>query len=167
MTGNEREFILEEETIILRNSGEIPEIALYSSLFYLEEDDEGPGLRLDEEELHLLQDAALARAQEIVLRDLDPDNRDLGMYRGPARSITNWTRLHKYLGRIGRQCDREFRKEVCRALIAFLERECDDVRQQKRDSSVNCSAAEIRGFCRELGLDMGVLPPAWPGLCID
>jgi GAF domain-containing protein len=124
--------------IILRNSGEIPEIALHTTLYYLEEDEEGPGITLIEEELHQLHDAALARAREIVLRDLDPDNRDLGLYRGPARSIVNWRRLQNFCQRIGRQCH-----------------------------GFNNTAEDITAFCEELRMDTDLLPDRWVCLCRD
>jgi len=164
MTPDDREAILEEELIILRNSGEIPEIALHTTLYYLEEDVEGPRLALTEEELDRLYDAALARAREIVLRDLDPGNRDLSLYRGPARSIVNWHRLQNFCQRIGRQCH-GFNRTVSNALLAFIQREFDDAERSLRTSSVNCTAEEIRLFCKELRLDMDLLPGRWTCLC--
>ena len=47
----EKKFYLEEEAIIIGNSGEIPEIAYHGSLFYLMEDADGPGLNLTEADL--------------------------------------------------------------------------------------------------------------------
>ena len=163
-TDDDREAILEEEVIILRNSGEIPEIALHSSLYYLEEDNEGPQMTLRQEELHLLYDAALERAQEIVLRDLNPDNRDLGIYRGPARSITNWYRLQSFCQRIDRTCP-GFAETVSQALLCFLQKECEDQKSAVRPSSINCSAKEIETFCRELGINPRKLPDGWEVLC--
>ena len=164
MTREDRGTILEEEIIILRNSGEIPEIALHSSLYYLEEDSEGPQINLQEEELHLLYDAALERAQEIVLRDLDPANRNLSIYRGPARSITNWYRLKSFCKRINRTCP-GFNETVSNALLRFMQQECEDLLSSLRRSSVNCSAQEIERFCDELGIDPSVLPENWKTLC--
>lgn len=164
MITDDRESILEEEIIILRNSGEIPEIALHTSLYYLEEDEEGPRIMLQEQELHRLYDAALARAREIVLRDLDPDNRDLGLYRGPARSIVNWHRLQNFCRRIDREC-REFRTTVFRTLLCFIEREITETRGGLRASSVNCTTEELRAFCEELGMDTNFFPDGWTCLC--
>lgn len=166
MTPADREAILEEEVIILRNSGEIPEIALHSSLFYLEEDEEGPGISLHEEELHRLYDAAIARAKEIVLRDLDPGNRGLGIYRGPARSIVNWHRLQNFCKRINRRCH-GFRQTVSKAFLIFLQVECEEMLSRKHLSSVNCSSDQIRSFCLELGIDINTLPDEWTCLCSD
>ena len=165
MTFDDREALIEEETIILRNSGEIPEIALHSSIYYLEEDEEGPGITLAEDELRQLYASALERAREIVLRDLNPDNRDLSIYRGPARSIVNWYRLQSFYNRIGWECHQEFRKKVSQALLFFLERESEDTKKSLRQSSVNCSADDIQSFCYELRLDMNALPQGWKCLC--
>lgn len=164
MEPGDRISILEDEIIILRNSGEIPEITLHSTLYYLEQDEEGPHLTLIEEELHLLYDAALTRAREIVLRDLDPDNRDLSLYRGPARSIVNWHRLQNFCRRIGRECP-GFNKIVSRSLLSFMERELEDTQQSLRESSVNCTAEEVRAFCRELCIDTDSFPDDWKCLC--
>ncbi|HBI15374.1 MAG TPA: hypothetical protein DDY20_07660 [Desulfobulbaceae bacterium] len=161
---SDRKALLEEELIILRNSGEIPEIALHASLKFLTEDEEGPRLTLREDELHLLHKAALARAMEIVLRDLDPRNRDLRIYRGVARSLVNWQRLQKFCDRINRPCP-GFRETVAQALLVFLDNELREVRAGKRASAVNCSASDLEAFCRELSVEMALLPPGWRSLC--
>lgn len=160
----DREDLLEEEIIIVRNSGEIPEIALHTSLYYLLKDEDGPQISLSEEELQSLYDAAIERAKEIVLRDLDPGNRDLGIYRGVARSMVNWQRLQKLCGRINRDCP-GFEGTVGSALIGFLETETREVGAGHRSSSVNCSAPEIEAFCAKLCLDPCRLPPGWSSIC--
>ena len=164
MIPDDREFLIEEETIILRNSGEIPEITLHSSIYYLEDDNEGPRIKLCEEELQQLYDAALARAREIILRDLDPDNRDLSLYRGLARSIANWHRLQSFCHRINRQCP-EFKETVSQALLSFVEREFEDTQKSLRPPSVNCTAEDIISFCEELRTDVSRLPDGWLCLC--
>jgi len=164
MIPGDRESLLEEEIIILRNSGEIPEITLHSSIYYLEDDIEGPRIKLCEEELQQLYDAALARAREIVLRDLDPDNRDLSVYRGLARSIANWHRLQSFCCRINRQYP-EFKETVSQALLLFMEREFEDTQKSQRLSSVNCTAEDIMSFCEELCTDVSRLPDGWSCLC--
>ena len=160
----DRKNLLEEESIIVRNSGEIPEIALHSSLYFLTEDEAGPLLALQEDELEILYRAALARAKEIVLRDLDPRNRDLRIYRGAARAMINWQRLQKFCGRINRQCP-GFREQVAAALLAFLDNELREVQAGKRTSSVNCCARDLEAFCRDLSLEMSSLPAGWAALC--
>ena len=148
----ERRSIIEDEFFLLRDSGELPEIAYHSSLYYLTEDQDGPGLVLTESEKRLLQEAALERCREIVLRDLMPDNRDLGIYRGPQRSIYNWQRYCKFCRRTKRQIDDWFRAKVAQALITFIQQEMEDIREGQRDSSVNCTTEDLLIFAEELGV---------------
>lgn len=164
MIPEDRDSLLEEEILIVRHSGEIPEIALYSSVYYLTEDSEGPGINLNERERQLLYDAAIARACEIVLRDLDPGNRDLGLYRGPARTIYNWHRLQNLCRRIKRDCP-GFCETVAEALVSFIQQEMEDVQSKGRSSSVNCSASELQSFMSELRVDPESLPEEWTLLC--
>jgi hypothetical protein len=88
-----RQELLENEWFVVRHSGEIPEIALHSAFHYLTEDLNGPRLQLSAEEIRSLQDAAATRYQEIILRDLCYENRDLTIYRGIQRAIFNWHRF--------------------------------------------------------------------------
>jgi len=164
MSNNDRKEILEDEVLILRDSGEIPEIAYHATLYYLTEDEEGPGLDpLSDEELALLQEAALFRYQQIVLRDLDPDNRDLGIYRGIRRTIYNWQRMQDFCKRLGRDCS-FFKQTVAQALLNFLARELDDVINKGQTSAVNCSAEQIVAFANVLGLSPDSLPTGWQNL---
>ena len=160
----DRKSLLEDELILVRNSGEIPEIALHGSLYYLTADEDGPRLILEAGEVEALYAAALERAREIVLRDLNPRSRDLPIYRGLARSMVNWRRLQKFCGRINRSCP-GFHATVARSLVEFLETELQDVRSGRRASSVNCSAGEMTGYCRELSLPLSALPSGWSELC--
>ncbi len=164
MINEDRMAILEEETFILRDSGEIPEIAFHSTLHYLTDDEEGPAMLLTTEELQLLQDAALFRYREIVLRDIDPANRDLGLYRGPCRTIYNWQRMQDFCKRIGRDCS-SFKEPVASALIRFLEQELIDTGSGSRTSSVNCSADWLMDFAARLDLSVDALPKGWQDLC--
>jgi len=166
MTDEERIAILEEETFILRDSGEIPEIAFHSTLHYLTEDEEGPEMVLTGDELKLMQDAALFRYREIVLRDLDPANRDLSIYRGVCRTIYNWQRMQDFCNRIGRDAS-SFKKTVGQALVDFLVQELTDVKNGSRMSSVNCSVAKIVEFAASLDLSTDSLPVGWKDLCPD
>ena len=161
-----RQDIIDEECLIVRHSGEIPEITYHHSLYYLCQDPEGPSFRLSEAELTQLQEQALERSREIVLRDLDPANRDLSIYRGVRRSIWNWQRHLRFCRRLGRQ-DPGFAAVVCDALVRFLEQEITDVRTGRRVSSVNCTAAQLQAFVRELDCDGGALPQGWQDLCLD
>jgi len=156
--------ILEDELLIVRHSGEIPEIALHATLHYLQEDAEGPHLTLSDEELRSLQDAALERCREIVLRDLDPENRDRTIYRGIKRTLYNWKRMQDFCGRIGRRQD-DFRDIVRKALVTFLRREVDDVVAGGRSSCINCTAGDLVEFARKLDCNTDRFPSGWQDLC--
>ena len=164
MIVSKKDLILEEEYLIVRNSGEIPEIALHATLYYLTEDKDGPRLILTDEDLEFLQDAALERYMEIVLRDLDPENRDLSLYRGVRRTIYNWQRMQDFCGRTGRDCP-EFAAVVRKALIDFLHRESRDVQVSLRRSSINCSSSDLEEFRRQLEIAEDSLPDNWQSLC--
>ena len=152
MSEQNRADIVEDELFLLRDSGELPEIAYHSSLYYLTQDQDGPGLVLTEAEKQLLQEAALERCQEIVLRDLTPDNRDLGLYRGPRRSIYNWQRYCTFCQRIDQRQDDAFKESVAQALVRFLRQEDDDVAKGCRESSVNCTREDLLAFAEEVGV---------------
>ncbi len=164
MDRDRRRLLLEEEALIVRHSGEIPEIALHSSIHYLTCDPEGPQLTLTDRELAILQEAALARFREIILRDLDPENRDKTIYRGVARSIANRGRCRDFCIRSGLQ-PFPFDRETAPALLNFLEREVAEVKSGHRFSCLNCSAGELQGFAVELGIDPQELPRGWQDLC--
>ena len=161
---NDREYILEEELLLIRHSGEIPEVALHASLHYLCEDPDGPQFVLADEELRPLQEAALARYREIILRDLDLANRDRSLFRGIRRAYTNWQRCSRFGEHTGQSND-DFRLVVVEALQRYLWQEVQEVRSGERGPSVNCSSATLLVFARDLGLDQTELPDGWPSLC--
>jgi hypothetical protein len=160
---NKADF-LADELLIVRYSGEIPEVALQSSIYYLTQDPDGPAITLDAEDLALLKGAVLERYQEIIFRDLEPDNRDKGLYRGLARCVANWERLCRFCRREGRGIG-EIRREVAKALQRFVERELHDVLSGSRTSCVNCSADELRHLAADLYLSDDDLPDGWQCLC--
>ncbi len=164
MDAKERELLIEEEALIVRHSGEIPEIALHSSLYYITEDKEGPGLSLVDEERKVLYEAVLTRHKEIILRDLDPENRDKTLYRGVARTIANRQRFLNLCQRLGYDC-LSFDSQIADALVLFLQQETEDVATGRRSSSINCDLDELRTFVAELGLDPSLLPSGWESLC--
>jgi hypothetical protein len=164
MTDDERTAILEDEVLILRDSGEIPEIAYHSVLHYLTQDTDGPLLSLTRQELEALQDAALSRYQEIVLRDINPDNRDLSSYRGIRRTLYNWQRMQDFCERIGRDCS-HMTDSVRSSFLAFLEQEVVDVSTGRRETAINCPAAMLAEFAITLGISLAILPEGWRNLC--
>ena len=156
--------MLAEEILIVRHSGEIPEVAYHGSLYYLTDDEEGPQLSLSDEDRRQLKDQVVARYKEIMLRDLAPENRDKSLYRGLARCIVNWQRLCQF-------CRREHhgmegvREEVADALMHFLHHEAGDVAEGRRKSSINCTSDELHAFLIEMGLNIDALPAGWQDLC--
>lgn len=162
----DRQAFIENEVFIVRDSGELPEIGFHASLHYLTEEEDGPQITLAADELKLLQDAALARCREIILRDLDPENRDLSLYRGVQRSIYNWQRMQDFCKRMSRDCF-SFKETVGLALVVFLQQELTDVRSGSRSSSVNCSVEELIVFSSMLELPAHSLPVDWQELCTE
>ncbi|BCO10056.1 hypothetical protein GF1_24320 [Desulfolithobacter dissulfuricans] len=162
----ERSQIIEDEIFILRDSGEIPEIALHATLHYLTEDPDGPGLSLHPEEYHALLDAAAARFRDIVLRDLEPSNRDLSIYRGIARTIINFHRFKSFCQRTGHDWG-SFPDLLRDRLVHFLENELEEVGRGERASSVNCTVETLEGFLVELEMDPALLPEGWEQLCLS
>jgi hypothetical protein len=153
----ETESLLAEELLIVRHSGEIPEIAFHSSLYYLCEDPDGPQLTLGQNELDLLRQQVVARYREILLRDLSPENRDATIYRGLKRCIFNWERLGKFCARQGMTVE-DVRQEIAEALRCFLRQEANEVRAGLRQSCLNCTREELNGFAREIGVGPEELP---------
>ena len=163
MINNERDSILEEEWLLVRHSGEIPEVALHSSLHYLCEDEEGPRFSLADEELQSLQGAVLERYREIVLRDLDAANRDRSLFRGIKRALHNWYRFARFSDSIGSPYE-DFRTIAAQTLILYLQQEVVDV-CGGRASSINCTTDAMLSFAHTLGLDPAELPGGWACLC--
>lgn len=164
MINNERAYILEEELLLVRHSGEIPEVALHASLHYLCDDAEGPRFILGDEELRSLQDAALERYREIILRDLDVGNRDRSLFRGIKRALHNWYRFVRFSEKVGCSYD-DFRAIAAQALLTFLQQELADVRSGTRSSSINCTTETLVAFALTLGTDMTALSGDWACLC--
>ena len=153
-----------DEMLIVRDSGEIPEVALHGSIHYLCHDPEGPGMVLGDEELAALRRMAAERYQEIILRDLDPRNRCLPLYRGPARCLVNWKRYCIFCEREEMEVDGSFRKRAARALARFIACELEEL--EKGPTAVNCSADELAELAACLGLDPQELPRGWERLCL-
>lgn len=153
----EFETILENEWYVVRHSGEIPEIALNSALYYLAEDRNGPRRTLSPVQIRMLVEAAELRYKEIVLRDLYQKNLLKPIYRGLKRSADNWYRYEKFCLR--QQVDStSFRHEVAAALLVFLAEEVVEVERGKRLSSINCTFDELCTFAARLGLAESILP---------
>jgi hypothetical protein len=155
---------LDNEWFVVRHSGEIPEIALYAARHYLTEAEDGPRLHLSPDQWGRLLDAARVRYREIVLRDLQLDNRDTSIYRGLARSIINYRRFESFCRRHGLDMQ-DFCREVAAALLIFLVAESAEVARGGRKSSINCTFTELNGFACRIGLVRDSLPESMRRLC--
>ena len=93
MKDSRKQALIAEEAFMVETSGEIPEVAMHSSIYYLTQAFDGPALQLDSEDILPLKEAVVKRYRVIILRDLDPGNRDkskgtehshMGMSRDPV-----------------------------------------------------------------------------------
>ncbi len=155
---------LDNEWYLVRHSGETPEIALYSALHFLTEAEDGPRLVLTGDQLGQLKEAAAERYREIILRDLQPENRGKTIYRGIKRSIVNYQRFSCFCRRQGLD-GRAFKKVVAASLLVFLARESVERTKSDRPSSLNCSFLELNDFARKVGLVEDSLPRHMEALC--
>ena len=89
MSESDKKTYIAEEAFVVLHSGEIPEVTYHESIYYLTEDVEGPGLQLNIDDVFPLKQAVIKRYRAIILRDIDPGNRDKGLYRGMARCVAN------------------------------------------------------------------------------
>lgn len=151
--GDNLNEILENEWYLVRYSGETPEIALHSAIYYLTRAKNGPRAVLNSNNLEMLQKAAMERFTEIVLRDLQHANSGKETYRGIGRSIINYRRFCTFCLR--QKFDPgEVRRQAAEALEDFLATELSLVSSGKRISIINCSYSELHVFAAELGIDL-------------
>lgn len=163
MVNAERRDMIEEEAWLIRDSGEIPEVAFHAALHYLADDPEGPGLVLTDAETDLLRRAVVDRFRFILWRDLDTDNRGKPLYRGLARAAANWRRLVVFQDRHNLAPDPEFAVRTAERLAALLEREMED--RAAGSGALNCPWTEVAAFAAELELAPERLVrfrPLWP-----
>lgn len=162
---SEKNQLLIDECLIIKNSGEIPEVAYHGSIYYLAEDPQGPQLHLSAADLKILQEAVVERYRFIILRDLTIGNRDKNFYRGLKRSAVNWQRLSIFA--MANKNDLSIiREEVSRALLSFLTHEITEVTCGLRQSCVNCSVKDLSRLAHNLSLTIVELPSGWERLCI-
>ena len=166
MTEEERRELLADEWLIVRNSGEIPEITFHSALYYLQEDEEGPRLKLSDEESYALKEAALERYHEIIIRDLSLDNYHKSIYRGVRRTIYNWQRCRQFEKRKSISCD-AFCETVRQALLLFIKQGMEAAGKTLPERFINCSAGELRQLAQELELEPGKLPRNIEKFCLQ
>jgi hypothetical protein len=161
---SERQALLEEELLLVRYSGEIPEVALHASLHYLRDDADGPGLQLTVQEIQALEAGVIARYQEIILRDLNADNRKLSLFRGIRRANHNWYRFVRFSDKIGLSYE-EFRDRAAKALLHYLQTTLTDRTIDNDIPAVNCLPEALLTFAIALGIDGARLPENWTSLC--
>jgi hypothetical protein len=190
-----RRELLEDEWLIVRHSGEIPEIALHSAFYYLTEDQNGPRLQLSMTETEYLQEAAATRYHEIILRDLCFENRELAVYRGMLRAIFNWHRFVAFCERqdnlcrtgvaacrsLNKRMERD-RRAIAEAFLVLLKKATSsptsfpdrfpvipDLTNTQQSMAVifNCSFHDLTLFALELGITEKQLPPEIQQFCHD
>ncbi len=159
----ENEYV-ENEWYVVRYSGEIPEIALNSAFYYLTRDKKGPQIVLSEKEQDYLKNAAVDRFREIILRDIQFENREKSIYRGIKRTVANWYRFESFCTRQNISLTSSgLKQEVASQLISFLSTASKSV--GTCDFTLNCSREELVTFVTHLGLDKGNLPENTSLLC--
>lgn len=141
--------LLDDEWLIVRNSGEIPEITYHASLYHLEKDPLGPDIELTKGQKQYLKDAAVERYHEIILRDIQVENVPKTIYRGVRRTIYNWHRYQAFCARQGLEC-RKFRQTVATTLLLFLEQGVDAAGESLPEQFLNCRFDELVQFAEEL-----------------
>lgn len=160
----DKKVCIEEEVFVVQHSGEIPEVTLHESIYHLTEDLDGPGLMLDNKDIFYLKQAVISRYRTIILRDLDPANRDKSIYRGLARCMVNWQRLEKFCYRENMDF-RIIQNETANALKKFFDNEIKDMQSGSRSSCINCSHHEIETFVSSLGFPLDDMPKGWQKMC--
>ena len=118
-----------------------------------------------QEALDSLRQQVVARYREILLRDLNPENRDARIYRGLKRCIFNWERLGKFCARQKMEIEETLRQEISEAMRCFLRQEADEVRAGLRQTCLNCTWEELTLFAREIGVLPEQLPEGVEKLC--
>ncbi|OKY73619.1 MAG: hypothetical protein BM485_17520 [Desulfobulbaceae bacterium DB1] len=157
---NPLDIYLEDEAFIIEDSGEMPEVALHGSLYFLCGDPDGPGLTLRPKDLLPLKKAVINRYQTIILRDLTPENRRKRIYRGLQRSAVNWQRMKLFAEKENLEIS-QVRRKVSAALISFLAHETKCVTEDGEASCINCSLETLLEFARDLELAGEELMDDW------
>ena len=137
--------LFENEWYIVRYSGETPEIAYNSAIYFLTRASDGPGMSLFPAQLDQLRQAAVDRYEEIILRDLYHENVGKPIYRGVARSICNYQRFIKFCERQG-LCHKKVKSRCAALFVMYLEVEFERVCKNGQYTVINCSFQELQSF---------------------
>lgn len=162
MSGTE---LLDDEWLIVRNSGEIPEITYHASLYHLEKDPLGAAIELTKGQKQYLQGAAVERYHEIILRDIQIENFPKTIYRGVRRTIYNWHRYQAFCARQGLEC-RKFRQTVATTLLLFLEQGKEAAGESFPEQFLNCKIGELWQFAEELHIKEEEMPDNLSRYCL-
>jgi hypothetical protein len=146
------EELIENEWYIVRHSGETPEIAYNSSIYFLERAKDGPAIVLTNTQRKLLQNAAYDRYEEIILRDMYHENVGKSIYRGVARSICNYERFVTFCIRQNLQPGVVMHK-AADMYSTFLQREFLNISSDGQQTVINCSYEDLREFATVLNVD--------------
>lgn len=159
------DVLLEDEWYVVRYSGEIPEVAYHGALFHLTEEHNGPQIELSKDQQDRLLEAVALRYLDITLRDLLPENKDTGGYRGLKRSFINWQRFLLFCERYS--IDGEvYRKVIAAALTDLLQYENRLMERGEPEGEFNCSLAELLSFMEIVGLNPADLPASLRNCCL-
>lgn len=143
--------LLENEWYIVRHSGETPEIAYNSAIYFLTRAKDGPRIQLSDQQYGDLKEAAVTRYAEIILRDLLHVNHDKPIYRGVERSRVNYARFCAFCGR--QQVDgTAVRRQAAETFQLFLETERQQLQDGRLVSIINCSYSDLQEYADSLGV---------------
>ncbi|MCF8031702.1 MAG: hypothetical protein K9K66_01080 [Desulfarculaceae bacterium] len=136
---------LEDEILLVENSGEMPQVALAESLHHLGE--------MSREERGLLRAAAVRAYLNIIERDLEPAHVGQSLFRGLERAGDNLERLRAFLGTLGWQPPPGRWAALAPRLAAYLEAEEQALDQGREYASA--SPEQVRRVAGLVGLDLG------------
>jgi len=158
--------LVENEWYIVRYSGEIPEIAYNSSIYFLTRATAGPMIALSESHLDRLKQAAVDRYKEIILRDLLHENVSKSIYRGVVRSICNYNRFTQFCRRQDLSPDK-IRNVARQTLSEFLQIEFQLLASNNSTTVINCSFSELTSFAQTLGTSFLSEYSLFEPLCLE
>jgi hypothetical protein len=141
--------LIDDEWYIVRYSGEIPEIAYNSSIYFLTRATTGPQITLSDFHLDRLKGAAVDRYEEIILRDLLHENVGKSIYRGIVRSMCNYSRFTQFCRRQNLSPE-AVRTMTGQVLSEFLQVEFSQVASKNYNTVINCTFSELTSFAQTL-----------------
>ena len=147
--------LIENEWYVVRYSGETPEIAYNSAIYYLTRATDGPQVTLTPTHIGRLKKAAVDRYEEIILRDLFHENVGKSIYRGVVRSICNYGRFIQFCRRQDLSPEK-IKVNAADVFSKFLQVEFEQLSSKDYKTVINCSYEDLRGYA--LTLETSFLP---------